>query len=504
MKKNIRKRARVAVGGIMHETNSFSKVPTEYEDFTSSHALSMATGADILKKFRGLGVPIGGFINEAERSGLELIPLIYTFATPGGKVRHSAYVRLRERFLASLRKAMPVDGVLLDLHGAMATDRCEDAEGDFLRHIRKVVGPGTPIMSTLDLHANITPLMVKEADALIGYDTYPHVDLWERGIETARLMADAIGKTGGQGKKIRPVSALRQIPLLVAPPRQCTLIPPMADIFKIVHKMEKKPGVLAITVAGGFPFSDIRDAGMAVVVMTDGNKRLAEALAGQLAKAIWKRRNDFRVILTPVTEAIAYALKTGKGPVVLADGSDNPGGGAPCDGTVMLKALVEANVPSAVVAFIADPQAVEAAMKIGAGKRATLTVGGKTDRKHGKPLTLTGLVKWVGKKTYVNKGTMQTGLKVDLGRAALFVVNNVEIILTENRAQPLDTEAIRCMGIEPRKRLLVGLKSSVHYRSSYQDMATRIFEVDTPGVHSPDLRHYRFRRIRRPIYPLDG
>ena len=497
MRKKFMKKARVEIGGILHETNTFARTKTQYNDFLQGRAIGIGEGAAMLKQLRNVRVPVGGFIEEAKRSGLDLVPLIWTFAQPGGKVRHSVYTRLRNRFLARLKEALPVDGVLLDLHGAMVTDRCEDVEGDLLRSIRRVVGYEIPVMTTLDLHANITSLMAKEADALIGYDTYPHVDLWERGVEVARLMASAIRK------KIRPVITFRKIPLLIAPPRQCTLIPPMANIFKIVHKMEKEPGVLAITFSGGFPFADIRDAGASVVVMTDGNIPLAEKLADKLAKEVWKQRKKFRVQLTPVRKAIAFALRTGKGPVVLADGSDNPGGGAPCDGTVMLKALVEANVPSAVVAVIADPEAVAAACKVGAGKYITLKVGGKTDRLHGTTLTLTGLVRRVGKKTYVNKGPMMKGMRVDMGMVVLFIVNNVEIILTEKRFQPWDAEAIRCMGIEPRKRLLVGLKSAVHYRSSYQDMAAKIFEVDTPGIHSPNLSCYRFRKVRRPIFPLD-
>jgi microcystin degradation protein MlrC len=497
MIKKLAGKPRVAVGGILHETNTFARKKTQYADFMRGRAIGVGEGALLLTRLRGVRVPVGGFIHEAARSGLELIPLLWTFAQPGGKVRHAAYTRLKDKFITGLKKALPVDGVLIDLHGAMVTDRCEDVEGDFLECIRRIVGPEVPVITTLDFHANVTSRMAKEADALIGYDTYPHVDYWERGVEAARLMAGAIRK------KIRPVIAFRKIPLLVAPPRQCTLIPPMADIFNIVHEMEKKLGVLAITLSGGFPFADIREAGAAVTVMTDGNPGLAGKLADKLAVEIWRRREKFRVKLTPVKEAIALALRTGKGPVVLADGSDNPGGGAPCDGTVMLKALVEANVPSAVVAVIADPGAVAAAARAGAGNHATIKVGGKTDRLHGPPLKLTGLVKWVGRKTYVNKGPMMTGLMVDMGRAALFVVNNVEIIITENRFQPWDAEAIRCMGIEPRSRLLIGLKSAVHYRSSYQKMASQIFEVDTPGIHSPDLGNYRFRRVRRPVFPLD-
>jgi microcystin degradation protein MlrC len=488
---------RVVIGGILHETNTFARGKTEYKDFMEGRALGACRGNAILKKFRHANIGIGGFIREAERRNITLIPLQWNFAQPSGIVRHTAYTRLRDQFLAGLKAVLPVDGVFLELHGAMVTTRCEDAEGDLLKRVRKLVGMRTIIIAVLDLHANITPLMVKKADILIGYDTYPHLDIGERGEEAGRLMELAI-----RGK-IKPVSFFRQLPLLTTAPRQCTLLPPMCDVFRLVHAMEKQPDVLSITFSGGFPFADIKDAGASIVVTTDNNRKLAEKLADDLAVQVWRRRKEFMAKLTPVKKAIAYALKTGKEPVVLADGSDNPGGGAPCDGTVMLKALVEANVPSAVVAVIADPEAVAAARKAGIGKRITLRVGGKTDRRYGPTLTLTGLVKVVGKKSFFNKGPMMTGMRVDMGWAAVFVVNNVEIILTENRFQPFDAEAIRCFGIEPRQRLIVGLKSAVHYRSSYQDMASKIFEVDTPGMHTPDLSRYRYRHIRRPIYPLD-
>jgi len=277
----------------------------------------------------------------------------------------------------------------------------------------------------------------------------------------------------------------------------------MADAFRLVHALEREAGIVSITLAGGFPYADIRDAGVAVVVTADRDADAARRAADTLADYLWSHRQDFRVSLTPVREAIDYALQTKRGPVVLADGSDNPGGGAPCDGTVMLAELVRANVPSAVVAIIADPQAVAQAHQVGAGHQATLVIGGKTDTRHGPPLTLAGEVRWVGEKEYVNKGPMMTGMRVRMGRAAVFVVNHVEIILTENRFQPFDCEALRCLGIEPGERLLIGLKSAVHFRAGYQPLAAKIFDLDTPGIHTPDLFKYTYRRLRRPIYPLD-
>jgi microcystin degradation protein MlrC len=489
---------RIAVGGILHETNTFAEGLTELSAFEGPGAFpGFLRGREVLDSMRGLGMCVGGFMAEAERAGMDLLPLIWTFALPSGTVRHAAYEHLRGVFLESLRKALPVDGVLLDLHGAMVTESCEDAEGDLLSKVREAVGPAVPVMTTLDSHANITPAMARLADALFGYDTYPHVDNFERGQEAARLMAAAV-----EGRA-RPVVGFQAVPMLIGLPRQCTLSGPMAEAFRLVHELERRPGILGITLAAGFPFADIHYAGASVAVMADGDENLARSTAGEIYRYLWERRQDFHVTLTPVREAISHALRSGKGPVVLADVSDNPGGGSPCDGTVMLKELIEAKVPSAAVAVIADREAVRAAKEAGAGRPATLTVGGKTDKRHGDPLTLTGTVRWVGQKEYRNKGPMMTGLTIDMGLAAVFVVNNVEIILTENRIQPFDAEALRCLGIEPLDRLLIGLKSAVHYRSGYQDLAARIFEVDTPGVTTPDLTKYPFRRVRRPIFPLD-
>lgn len=490
---------RIAIAGLLHETNTFADGLTSYAAFEHKGAFpGLLKDQAILQTLRGVAMCAGGYIAVAEKSGMELAPLIWTFAQPSGTVEHAAYMRLRTELLDKLRRSLPVDGVLLDLHGAMVTDQCEDVEGDLLQQVRSLVGPRVPVIANLDLHANITARMANAATTLIGYDTYPHVDYTARGEEAANLMIAIM-----QGAA-NPVVAYRQVDLLVATPRQCTLQGPMADAFRLVHALEREPGIINITLAGGFPFADIRDAGIAVVVTANADNDLAQRTADKLADYLWSHRKDFLVPLTPVREAIDYALRTKRGPVVLADGSDNPGGGAPCDGTVMLDELVRANVPSAVVAVIVDPEAVAQAYRVGAGRQATLVVGGKTDNRHGAPLTLTGNVRWVGEKEYVNKGPMMTGMRVCMGRTAVFVVNHVEIILTENRFQPFDCEAVRCLGIEPKEQLLIGLKSSVHFRADYQPIAAKIFDLDTPGIHSPDLTRYSYRRLRRPIYPLDA
>ena len=489
---------RIAIAGFSHETNTFAEGLTTYDDFVRGRGFpGLMSGEELVGALKGKSICTGAFLDAAEEDGFEALPLLWTFPQPSGIIEQAAYDRVLEMLLEKLQAAMPVDGVLLELHGAMVAEQIGDAEGDVLTHVREIVGPETPVIATLDLHANISPRMAEQADALVGYDTYPHVDAYDRGRDAVRLLLDAIEE------RVRPVSALVQVPMLIGPPRQCTLMPPMSEVIALAHEAEERPGVLNVTVSGGFPFADITDCGPSVVVTTDGDEAMAEQIARTIARGIWDRRDDFRVSLTPVEDAIAYALDTGEGPVILADGSDNPGGGAPCDGTVMLQAIIEADVPRSAVAIITDPEAVARAIQAGVGSQVRMEVGGKTDDRHGPPLELTGYVRLVSDGRYANRGPMYTGIESDMGRTVVFVVGEVEVVLTEQRIQPYDCQALRSVGIEPRERLLIGLKSAVHFRADYGPHASAIFEVDTPGVHNPDVTGYEYRRLRRPIWPLD-
>ena len=489
---------RLAIAGLCHETNTFAGNLTPLADFERAGGFpGLMLEEQVVNALRGTRTGTGGFIAAAEACGdAELLPLIWTFAQPSGIVEQSAFEALADMLLERLRAAGPVDGVLLELHGAMVTEECLDAEGELLERIRRETGPDLPVVATLDLHANISQRMAAHATSLIGYDSYPHVDAHERGAEALRIIRDAcLGVT-------RPVCALAQIPMLIGPPRQCTLMPPMSDLISLAHQLERRPGILTVTLAGGFPFADTHDTGAAVVVTADGDPALAAAEAKCLAAQVWERREDFRLRLTPVSEAIEWALEHG-GPVILADGSDNPGGGAPCDGTVMLEALVRARAPLSTVAIMADPEAVAGAWDAGEGSEVTLTIGGKTDDRHGAPLTLSGTVRRLCDGNYVNAGPMFTGLPVAMGRTAVFAVGGVEVILTERRVQPYDAQALRSLGIEPANRLIIGLKSAVHFRADFGPLARRVFEIDTPGIHNPDVTQYEYHHLRHPIWPLD-
>lgn len=484
--------------GLVHETNTFASTPTRLADFIQASGGDPAFPAsNITKRFAGTGTIHGGYLAAAAEQGVTLEPLFHAEATPGGIVEQSAHETMKTELLSRLRQALPADGVLLDLHGAMVTAAHEDAEGDLAESVRALVGPSIPVAMTLDLHANITPRMAENVNILIGFDTYPHCDMHERGREAVELLIRTI-----RGE-VRPVVALEQLPLITMPPMQCTLREPMQSILQQLHQLERQPGVLTATLTCGFPFADIHDAGVAVVVVGDGDPAQARSRAKAFGAYVYQRRDEFTPRLTPVREAIRHAREEARGTVILADGSDNPGGGAPCDGTVILRELLDSGMTDAVVGVLADPETVAQAHRVGVGQLFDAIIGGKTDRLHGEPVRARAYVRVLGDGEFTFRGPMSRGVQGHLGRMAVLVLGGVEVVLAERRSQLRDLEMLRCVGVEPTRKKLIAVKSAVHFRADFSAIAERIFDADTPGVHRPDFSCFQYRHLRRPIYPLD-
>lgn len=486
---------RIVTGSISHETNCFSPILTGIKQFMER---DMAEGERILTRAKGTKTALGGFIDWAAETGSELIPTVSASATPSGIVERAAYETIKAKLLDGIRQAMPrVDGVLLALHGAMVVDGIPDAEGDILQAVRSLVGPDVPIAATLDFHANLTDAMVQTADGLFGYNTYPHVDGWERALEAGRFLERLLKK------EIRPVSVMVKPPIAPAVVTARTGRGPIKDLMEAAFRWEKEPGVLNVSVYGGFVYSDIHDAGLAFLITTDGDADLARSIAWDLAKSAWNMRERFVADMMSPDEAVLYAMKAERGPVVLADVADNTGAGASGDGTEILRALLRHGAQDAVVITMPDKDAVQEAFRVGVGGQFDYPVGGKFDDKHGAPVRLRGRVKLLSDGTYVNRGPMSTGAKGRMGKTAVVVASGVEVILNEYRFQPLDPECARSVGIDPAHRKIVVVKSSVHYRAAYEPIAAEIIEVDGPGLASPNLDRFDFKHIRRPIYPLD-
>jgi len=485
---------RLFLAMMSHETNTFSNISTDRRQFETR---GLHYGGEIIEAFRGTGTCLSGMIDAATRRGATLIPSVAAAASPAGRVTRDIYGHVKERMLRDLKAAGTVDGVLLDLHGAMVTEEHDDGEGDLISAVREVVGPSVPIAVSLDFHGNISDTMVREADLLHGYKTYPHVDMGERGVEATERLLDVIGK------RLRPTAALRKPPLLPPLGNQGTARGPMHRLYAMAEEMEKDPKVISISIFAGFPHADIPEAGFGVYVVTDNDQALADRLADQIADTAWAHRHEFMHSGLPVREAVARAFAAEGQPIVLADMADNTGGGAAGDGTEVLRELVRVGARSTIVACIWDPQAVARCVEAGVGGSVTLEVGGKVDQRHGPPLRVTGLVRTLFDGRFVHKGPMARGLPGRLGTTAVLDVNDIKVILISYRWQTLDPEMIRFVGLDPLDHKILVVKSTIHYRAAFEPIAHEIIEVDAPGLSSSNLGRFDFRRIRRPIFPLD-
>lgn len=477
-----------------HETNTFSTIPTDQRQF---EARDLRYGGEILEAYRGTGTCLGGMIDAAAARGVTLVPGLAAAASPAGRVTADFYRRTTQRLLEDLKSAGSLDGVLLDLHGAMVPESTEDGEGDLLRAVREAVGPTVPLAVTLDLHANVTESMVRHATLLHGYKTYPHVDMDARGREATERLLDVA--RGG----IRPTVAWRQPRLLPPIAGQLTARGPMRRLYDLAGEMEKDPKVVSISVFAGFPLADIKDAGLSIYVATDGDQHLADELADRLAATAWEHRREFLHTALPVGKAVARARAAEGRPVILADIADNTGGGAGGDTTEILRELLRVGARQTTVACIWDAEAVQACIKAGVGATVTVRVGGKVDPSHGAPIEVTGRVRTLSDGRFLHKGPMFRGLEGRLGPTAVLDVNDLKIILISLRWQTLDPEMLRVVGIDPTAEKILVLKSSVHYRAAFEPLAHTIIEVDAPGLSSSNLARFTFKHVRRPIYPLD-
>src|SRR5262245_15411554 len=331
-----------------HETNTFSTIATDRAQFEARH---LHYGGEVVEVFRGTGTCLGGMIDAAERRGAVLLPSVAAAASPAGRVTRDAYQHVKDRLLADLAAFGPLDGVLLDLHGAMVPEGSDDGEGDLIAAVRRAVGAAVPIAVTLDFHTNLTRAMVEGADLLHGYKTYPHVDMAERGVEATLRLADVIAG------RIRPTAAFRTPPLLPPIGAQGTARGAVRRLYDLADEMERDPRVVSVSIFPGFPYADIPEAGLSTYVVTNGERELAAELAERLARTAWEHRHELVHSGLPVPEAVAQAVSAEGAPIVLADMADNTGGGAAGDGTEILRELIRVRARSAVVAGLWDPAA---------------------------------------------------------------------------------------------------------------------------------------------------
>ena len=483
---------RVAVGGIFHESNTFFSQPMTTERFREGH---LHYGAEITPHWRGTCSEMGGFLQSADCFGFDLVPTLMAWGMPSGAVAKDAFETLVDELISRLRTAGHLDGVLLSLHGAMVAEHYADADAEILRRVRAAIGPDVPLVATIDFHANLTEEMVRWPDALIGYDTYPHTDQVERGLEAGTILNRMLRES------LRPVMVLARRPLLPHILCQSTENGPMAEVIAAAHAWERKPGIVSVSVTAGFPYTDVPQAGFAVLVVGQDPKS-ARAAAEELADTVWKRRAEFARDLPQPAQAVAEAMVQPDGLSVLVDVGDNLGAGTPGDGTVLLAELLRQGAQGALV-LLCDPEAIAVCVEAGVRQGVIARVGAKCDRHHGEPVDISGRVLLLSDGVYRNIGPMWHGILEDQGRTAVVKVEGVLVVLTERRMPMWNLQQLRTLGIEPRTLRIIVVKAAIAYRAAYAPIARRIIEVDTPGLAAADVRRFNYKRLERPIYPLD-
>lgn len=483
---------RFAIGEFAHETNTFCLGFTELDAFRSTF---WCEGDEVITRNRGVRNDLGGMIDAGERLGIELAPTLATTTQPSATVSRHAYETIRDTLFARLRAAGPVDAICLALHGAGSADGIEDMEGTFLAELRALVGTKIPIVVSLDLHGNTTEAMLEHATAAFYCHEYPHIDSYDRGVEIVEIAAKIL-----RGE-ITPVKHLLRLPLIIPP--STTFTGPAKVINERCFEWEKQPGVIDCNFTHGFPHTDVSVICTSVLVTTDSDPALAERVANDVAELIYATIEDFRQALPGAEEAIAQALAATELPVIVAEVSDNPGGGAPGSGTHLLRALLDANQPKTCFGFIWDPATAEQAHAAGPGATIDVAIGGFTDELHGAPIATSAYVKSITDGRFILVNPMGAGSEVNLGKMARLVIGNVDVIVGSNRAQTLDAQLFLLHGIDVREYRVVAIKSQQHFRGGFQGLAGTVIRTDTPGFTTSNLDSLPFQHISRPIWPLD-
>jgi microcystin degradation protein MlrC len=483
---------RIAIGEFAHETNTFCPGFTELDAFKRTF---WCEGADVVTRNRGVRNDLGGMIDAADELGIELVPTLATTTQPSATVSRRAYETIRDSLFDHLRSAGTLDAICLALHGAGSAEGIEDMEGTFLAELRALVGTEIPIVVSLDLHGNTTDAMLEHANALFYCHEYPHIDTYDRGAEIIRMAAKIVNR------EIAPVKHLRRLPLIIPP--STTFTGPAKVINERCIKWEKQPGVIDCSFTHGFPHTDVSVIVTSILVTTDGDPALAERIARDVGDLVLETIEDFRQTLPGADEAIGHALAATDLPVIVAEVSDNPGGGAPGSGTHLLRALLAANEPKTCFGFVWDPETAAQAHAAGPGATIQVSLGGFSDDLHGAPIETEAYVKSTTDGRFILTNPMGAGGEVNLGKMARLVIGNVDVIVGSNRAQTLDDELFLLHGIDVRRMRIVAIKSQQHFRGGFQQIAGTIIRADTPGFTTSNLSNLPFEHISRPIWPLD-
>jgi microcystin degradation protein MlrC len=487
---------RAVVAMMQHETNTFSPVPTPLARF-GTDGISVPTGDAAYQAFKGTGTGIGAFLDLADDAGMEIVTPVAGNAAPSGKVQADAYAFMTNAICAAVEAGCDV--CFLDLHGAMVTELADDGEGPLLARIRRLA-PDLPIAVSLDLHANITDAIVDNCTALVGFKTYPHLDMYQAGHHAGTIVLRTMAG------EIEPVMSWAGRPILAQTLRMGHEDEPMGPLLEMARRHESE-GLLAASVFGGFPLADIWNAGFSVVTVADGDSGRAREARDQLLDAAWAEREEFMFAAEPLAETVARAKAYHDGPTVLLDHADNAASGGTQDTVHVLAEVIEQGLENAAMFAICDPEAVRQMHDAGLGAQVTLMLGGKVDMptigRHGQALEVTGTVGALTDGVFEITAEMGRGTEAAMGPSARLDLENVQVVVISRQTEPFDLGHLRSLGIEPTEKRYLILKSRIHFRAGFGTITIRELPCNGVGVTSSDNSLFDFENVRRPIFPLD-
>lgn len=489
---------RIALGQLWQETNTFNPLATTRADFEQFGVLRGQAMIEQMADTNELGAFIQSLRAWPEQP--ELVGLVRLPAWPSGTATAETFSWLRDEFVSSLQAQLPVDAVLLALHGAMVADGAPDVEGEVLAAVRELVGPDVPIVATLDLHANVTRKMTSMADALVLFHTAPHIDVFETGLRGARVLRRILI----DGAK--PVTALEKIPMVVPAERANTQEPSSVSFRFREHlqALERDPRVLAAGLATVQPWLDIPELGTSVVIVTDGEREFAEGQCREFAKAVWRRRRDYLPELVDVEAAVRRAHECAEGLVVLSDSADATTSGAPGDSTWVLKELLKYDWPAPALAPMVSPEGVAAAVQAGVGAELSISLGGVRDCRFSQPLPVTARVERLFDAKFILSGHLAKNLPIDMGPSAVLRSGNVRVLLTSRSGPHFAPEFFRAAGFDPFAARVLVAKSPCGFRAAYQPHAREIMVVRAPGCAPSDFWNYPYEKIPHPLWPWES
>ncbi len=481
--------ARIAIGGMHHETNSFAPVKATLEDFVRADGWPpLCEGPALLREVAGMNLPISGFI-DATKEQHELLPLMWCSAPPSAPVRKSAYEELVGKLLHKLDVELPLDAVFLDLHGAMIAEHILDGDGELLRRVREVIGR-TPLAVSFDMHANISEQMIGMADWIVGYRTYPHLDMADTGKRAAAGVEQMLQHN------YKPMKLFRRLPFLIPITSQTTLTEPMRGIMHMAKSLSTNGDTLEFFT--GFPPADTPDTGP-IAIGCGYQPELSEAVHELQAHAINLER-AFHSELLPAKEAVAEAMQRYDGkPIIIADTQDNPGAGGNGDTVGLLDALIKAVAKDAVFAIVNDPQSAAKAHKLGVGAQGVFSIGGSNPLPGQTPFRGQFTVDHITDGEFTCTGPMFGGTQMRLGLMAVLRLAGVKVVVSSIKHQCADLAMLRHVGIEPEKEKILAIKSSVHFRADFEAIAGDIILAEAPGPNIENPENIPYKHLRTGI-----